>query len=90
MWSTALSIAIAVSTLTACASSMPPSADLPPPSPPASLLTPCPALYQIDSPELRTLVIVTVENARLYHECQARHRRLAQWAADPEGLIPAP
>lgn len=89
MWSSALYTAIAVSTLTACASSAPP---LPAssPRPEASLLTPCSDLPRLDSPELRALVIVTIETARRYHDCAARHRRLAQWAADPEGVTPGP
>jgi hypothetical protein len=48
----------------------------------------CPELYRIDSPALGTLVIVTVENARLYHDCAVRHRRLVQWVLDPEEGAP--
>lgn len=89
MSSTALSIASAALILTACASSAPP---LPAssPRPQASLLTPCSDLPRLDSAELRALVVVTIETARRYHECAARHRRLAQWAADPDGVEPSP
>ena len=90
MWSNAPYIAIAALTLTACASSAPPSMEIPPPTPPASLVAPLPALYPIDSPDLRALVLVCVENAKLYHQCRARHARLSQWALDPDGQIPGP
>lgn len=61
---------------------------LPKAEPPANLLTLCPEPYRIDSPALGTLVIVTVQNARLYHDMCARHRRLVQWVLEPEDGAP--
>ncbi len=82
--------AIACPRLTSCATSTPSSQDLPPATPPANLLTPCGPLPRIDSLELKTAIAVLMTTAKQYHVCASRHRRLAQWAADPEGLTPGP
>ena len=85
-----LCIAIACSSLTSCATSTPSSPDLRPATPPANLLTPCGPLPQLDSAELKTTIAVLMAAAKQYHVCASRHRRLAQWAEDPEGLTPGP
>ena len=36
------------------------------------------------------LLELTIDIATRYHDCAARHRRLAQWAADPDGVTPGP
>ena len=81
MSSTARSIAIAALTLTACASGPPPiEATARIPTPPPVLSADCGALAEPTGPTLGDLLRDHVAVARQYHECRARHRRLAEWA----------
>lgn len=89
MSSNALSITTVALMLTACASSPPPSQDERP-LPPASLLAPCPELIAPRDDTMGVLLELAIDMAARYHDCAARHRRLAQWAADPDGLTPGP
>lgn len=80
MSSSALCTAIAASMLTACASGPPPIEATRLPTPPAALAADCGALAEPTGPTLGDLLRDHVAVARQYHECRARHRRLAEWA----------
>ena len=80
MSSSVRSIVIAASMLTACASGPPPIEATRLPTPPPALAADCGALAEPTGPTLGDLLRDHVAVARQYHECRARHRRLAEWA----------
>jgi hypothetical protein len=72
---TCLSVLICL-TMTACASSTPRSPDAL--QPPASLRQPCPDLSQLNDGTGAALLRWGVVTARLYRECQSRHKELVE------------
>ena len=81
MWSSALCTVTVAWMLTGCACGRAPiEARAHLPTPPPSLTADCGALAEPTGPTLGDLLRDHVAVARQYHECRARHRRLAEWA----------
>lgn len=67
--------------LTACGSTTP---SRPPIRiPPAALIAACPDLPDAADGRLSTIFENSIERARMYYDCQARHKALADWAQAP-------
>ena len=75
----ALCSAIAIASMTGCAtSSTPPSVVVRPAQPPADLAQPCPELPLLSDGTAKTLALWIVDASAMYRDCAARHAGLVR------------